>query len=46
MVAGFYSSLCLAGNFLEHISRKTGLSVGKSKAAVRVSTANTAKEAR
>jgi SecD/SecF fusion protein len=36
MVAGFFSSLCLVGNFLEQISRKTGLSVGKSKAAVQV----------
>ncbi|MCL1975290.1 MAG: protein translocase subunit SecD [Firmicutes bacterium] len=39
MVAGFFSSLCLVGNFLEQISRKNGLSVGKSKAAVRVRTA-------
>ena len=36
MVAGFFSSLCLVGNLLEQISRKNGLSVGKSKAAVRV----------
>jgi SecD/SecF fusion protein len=36
ITAGFYSSLCLAGNFLEHMTRKSGLSVGKSRAAVRV----------
>ena len=44
MVAGFYSSLCLVGNFLEQISRKTGLSVGKKKAAVRVRTSGTQRE--
>lgn len=36
IVAGFYSSLCLLGNFLENISRKSGLSVGKSKTAVQM----------
>ncbi|MCL1816234.1 MAG: protein translocase subunit SecD [Clostridiales bacterium] len=43
MVAGFYSSLCVVGNLLDNISSKSGLSVGKSKAAVRVRTSEAAK---
>jgi len=36
IAAGFFSSLCLAGNFLENISRKSGLSVGRRKTAVQM----------